>query len=220
MAESLKDFKVKVFEEPKKDKGPFSKPQIMFILGSTGQGKSTLALNILRILDEQAKFQRAFWFCGNAGKDPTVKHLSQDFVVSSDPDLYKTLQSELISDNSKDRTLIVIDDLASNPVFNPTNPKDPNIQFVLSHRHHRVTLVYITHTWKQFNPKIRTQVSNIFAFPIRNESNKKAFLDELPVDKRKVATAMDIAESRNDHSFIWLNVPSRDIHVNFQKFLT
>ena len=208
----------KVFSKEKKIKSPFEKNSISFICGQTGTGKSTVLLNILKHIEKEIDdFQEAYYFTGSK-KDKILNNLGNDITISSDPEFFYNLLTEIEAESESPRRLIIIDDLASNPMFNINNSKK-FLNFCLNHRHNSVCLLLTCQGYHQLNKQIRSQASLIFCFPTRNEKQKEDILNELPTQKEKLRKAMDIVKNRSDHDFLYLNIqkPTPRFFINFDE---
>ena len=210
--------KFKVFSKEKKIKSPFEKNSISFICGQTGTGKSTVLLNILKHIEKEIEdFEEVYYFTGSK-KDKILNNLGEDITVSSDPEFFYSLLDKIEAENESPRRLLVIDDLASNPMFSINNSKK-FLNFCLNHRHNNTTMLITSQGYHQLNKQIRSQASLIFCFPTRNEKQKEDILNELPTQKEKLKKAMDIVKNRSDHDFLYLNIqkPTPRFFINFDE---
>jgi len=210
--------KFKVFQKEKKIKSPFDKNSISFVCGQTGTGKSTVLMNVLlHIQKEVDDFQEAYYFTGSK-KDKMLQNLGEDITISSDPEQFNNLMTNIETENESPRRLIVLDDLIANPLFNLNNSKK-FLNFILNHRHNNVTIVITAQGWKELNKQIRSQASLIFCFPSRNEKQAEDQRNELPVSKEKLKKAMEVIQNRGDHEFLYLNIqkPTARFFVGFNE---
>lgn len=207
-------------KDKKKINSVFDKNSIAYITGQTGTGKSTVLLNILRHIQKEVDtFEEAYFFTGSK-KDEILKNLGNDIIISSDPEFFYSLIDKMEAEQESPRRLIVIDDLASNPMFK-LNTSKKFLNTVLNSRHNNLTLLITSQGYHQLNKQIRSQASLIFCFPCRNSKQEEDILNELPTPKEKLKKAMDIIKNRSDHDFLYLNIqkPTPRFFINFDEEL-
>ncbi len=203
------DQEIKVFTKSKKLKNPtLQKPSVALFCGATGTGKTNMMLNYLIALQDANEFQRALFVSSNK-VDPMLDNLGEDVKVTNDPDELAEFIKE-IKQTPKNLipelpSIIVFDDCQESPIIKIKNNSVLN-QFVLSHRHYNIWLVFCVQTLRNsVSAAIRKMSSLIFAFPPRNDLEMKALIEDIPVNKDKLKVAFDLVKA-DQHTPLYINM--------------
>lgn len=199
------------------------KPSVTIFSGATGSGKTTIMLSYLMALQKYNDFQRALFVSSNK-VDPMLQQLGEGVKVTNDPEELRDFIEEIkhtpIKDINDFPTIIIFDDCQGSPLINIQNNKFLN-SFVLSHRHYNTWLIFCVQTFKaSMSTAIRKQSSLLFLFPPRNESEMKAMLDDVPVNKEKLKKGFELV-SLKPHTPLYINLQSKPrLFIGFKEEIT
>jgi len=197
----------------KKSKGPedpLELPRLMMIVGGTGQGKTTVAGNLLMALNEKYDWDEALYVTGN-NKDEFLKSLEMPITTSpKDLDDFITKVNQT-SDEPK-YNVLVLDDIQGSPDFNIMLGRSNFAKFVLSHRHYGKVdgkggtwVIALAQTLKNsYTPTFRKMVSNWFTFYPRDEDEISS-IEKVSGDKMKMKKAMALQRLEGKHAFLFIN---------------
>ena len=194
----------------KQSDDPLARPSIIFIVGGTGAGKSTLIANLLMALEKKHQWDNALFVSGN-NRDDLLKSLEMD-VTSSPVDLsdYMTKLKQPVTKPTYN--VLVMDDCQSDPSFNIMTGRSQFAQFILSHRHYGkhngeggTWIILTAQTLKgSYTPVIRKNTSLWFTFIPRAIDEEKAIQD-VSGDPDKMKKAMRLQRLEDKHTFLYVN---------------
>ena len=188
----LSDKPLKVFDQKKEKIHPFLESYIMVINGATKSGKTTVALNIFDIIDQQKKSYDLAVFYSPAGKlDDTLRDaLSEDFQLESDFSKilemmaeWKEIQEDRVDNKKKKlKSLFVFDDATGDSNI-LRRVGGQLVYYMKLHRHLQMSVIFLQHRVNVVNPTIRGIVRYWILFSMADdELNIVAKNTKLPKD--------------------------------------
>jgi hypothetical protein len=144
--------------------------------------------------------------------------IDEDDMFSEQHKIFNVIEEqqnviEFLNDNDykkeakfiSDRVLIILDDQAG--LFKMSNSNNPMVNFVLKHRHHNTSIIFVTQAYKAIPKSIRTNMNVLILFEIPNSSELKVVYEEYP-DRLKEEDWIDLYWEIIDdepYSFMYMN---------------
>jgi hypothetical protein len=213
------------------DDHPFLKPQISLIIGSTGSGKSVLALNILQEIVDAADHKRLgkIMVYSGSGNDPALQSLDDDIV-----DLYTGEQEitliddltaldgamKMIDEIQRPFNVLILDDTGGSKLLAPTNLKGSIIgQTLISHRHLNLHVIILGQRVKgMISPFILANMSQLFLFRSKNKNDLDELIRNVPFPPEPIHKAMASINSR-PHDFIRIDLMHRSVFKGMNELI-
>jgi len=219
------DREVIVFDDKTpKNSHPLKNPFLGLLIGSIGQGKTNLMLNILQELDEY--YNRIILFSQNK-VDTKLNLLSNGIeIYDADLEILNNIIEDVIQTQQKFKqankkmpeVLFIFDDLIANKDFFPSGPKGNKlINFILSLRHYRTSVLITAQQYTAIPKKIRLNAQILFVFKL-SDGDFKDILKETNFPKQKFKEAFDRATT-GKHDFLYINLNTRELFKNFKQLL-
>lgn len=217
-----------VFHDKKTKEGtdaeqhPWKKPFLACVVGSIGQGKTNMVLNILEEMNNY--YNRIVVFSGN--KMDSKLNMLGDEVEIYGPNLEK-LQDVLTSIIKQQKTLkkqdkklppilLIFDDLITDKDFFPSTARGNDlIKFIISLRHYNTSVLITAQQYMAIPKKIRGNMTLLFTFRV-SDADYKDMVKETNIGKITFKKAYDEA-TKNQHSFLYVNYNTRQLFKNFSE---
>lgn len=121
-----------------------------------------------------------------------------------------------------DRVLVIMDDQAGQ--FQGGVTRNPEVNFVLRHRHYGTSVIIVTQAYKAIPKSIRTNCNSLICFEIPNKKELEAVYEEWPegMNVDEWLHAYKIATDAS-YSFLYLNnhfVKGKRAFIRFEKRIT
>lgn len=203
------DFKVPK-SNSKPNPNPLAKPQLYFIVGGTGAGKSTLIGNLLMALSETHDWDNTLYVTGN-NRDELLEAIEMP-VTTSPKDLEDFITKVKQPVEQPTYNLLIMDDIQGSPDFNIMTGRSLFAKFMLSHRHFGKVdgeggtwIIVTAQTLRNsYTPAFRKNVNLYFTFYPRDNDEIKA-IEEVSGDREKMRKAMALQKLEGKHSFLFIN---------------
>lgn len=181
-------------------------PQLMFIVGSPGKGKSVYIKNLIYDLTTQGKLHYGIVMC------PTIFNGAYDYIpedyryASYDEDVIRKLmkgQKKLRESDIEKQAFIIFDDCIGTAEWNSKLMKE----LCTTYRHLRITVIIATQYSYSIPPLIRSCTSVAIIFKPPNEPQVKALLQCFFHDYSDVADLKQEFDKLQKYEFIrvWCN---------------
>ena len=110
---------------------------------------------------------------------------------------------------------IIVDDFVDNPKFCHSQNSLLNSLFIKG-RHMCISTLVSTQKFRCLSSIIRTQITELYVFPLRNNSDLEAFVEEVSAvyDKKTLLQLYRMATSE-PHHFLYVNLMTRDKNKMF-----
>ena len=147
----------------------------MYIVGSTGSGKTH---TLLKILEKELKHQFTYIFllCPTFGNNKTYQEWKYKddpkfFVISVDQEMIESFLEFIAVNYENTNSLVILDDCAAcQTVKDRTSPL---VNFAFSGRHAGFSTVVISQQFKAITPCFRTNVQHVLVFYTLDESDRE-----------------------------------------------
>ena len=210
-----------------------SLPTRSVFLGPSGTGKTNLICNLL-LNHYRGCFEKIYiwsptlpvdktWdsvkeYCKKELKQTETKQDKYFFDSYNPEDMQKVIDTQFkVVEYMKNQgykklysICIIIDDFVDNAKFCHSNNSLLNTLFIKG-RHMCISTLCTTQKFRCLSSIIRTQITEIYVFPLRNNSDLEAFVEEVSAvyDKKKILELYRIATSQPYH-FLYVNLMTRD----------
>lgn len=146
---------------------------LCYIVGNTNSGKSNLAKYIIASMFSQKKFNMLYVFSPTAKiSDDGAYSMIDQRLIFKIPTEQKIKQiMNVQKKNPKLKTLIIMDDCLG--VLNKESKIYNNL--VISHRHYRISIIFISQYLKAINPVWRSNFHYLFSSKVSNYENLKKY---------------------------------------------
>lgn len=192
-----------------------SKPFLLLDIGPIGAGKSSAMMQVLKGVE--GKFDRCIVFSGNS-LDPLLDKLSSGCeILNDDPEELERVTAEIMSTQKNrkaegkklEKYLMVLDDVAANPMFFRQGRSDFN-KFIMSLRHLNTSMIITSQQYHLLPRVIRLNATGMLLFRL-NDTDWKDVLSELPFPKRQLNLGYQVATQR-PHSFLYADIKNRQLY--------
>lgn len=202
------------------DQHAWKRPFLTCIVGSIGQGKTNIVLNILEEMNNY--YNRIVVFSGNK-MDNKLSMLGDDVEIYG-PNLEK-LQDVLTGIIKQQKALkkqekklppmlLIFDDLITDKDFFPSTARGNDlIKFIISLRHYNTSVIITSQQYMAIPKKIRGNMTMLFTFRV-SDADYKDMVKETNIGKVTFKKAYDEA-TKNQHSFLYINYNTRQLFRNF-----
>jgi hypothetical protein len=204
---------------------PFPKSNFLYlIIGGVGSGKTSLALNLLRIPTEDGGFRKAFnriyVISPTAKYDDKWDRLIHE--VDEEGNYYNECNDEVIGEviekleayneewkmderhkGKKPSSLVIIDD--SVDMFSRKQKNKLN-KLVLTLRHLKTSVWIMSQKLNAIPPLIRAQARCISFFPTLNRLEEQTLINEVNIDDELFKRLIDFAGNGDDHPFLHIKI--------------
>ncbi len=209
---------LKKTHNPNFDKHNIKIPMRMIICGSSGTGKTSTLLNIIRQMDNT--FDKIH-IVTKAKDEPLYNFLEEQtggtkggvFIKEFDKDGLPNLDEF----NKEQNNLIVLDDL----VNQSEKEQRPIGDFFIRGRKKNCSIIYLTQSWYGVPKLIRTNINYVILKSIPNQRNLVALMKDcsLGASKKELLEMYKIAqEDFNSFLLFDLDNPKRPYRLNFDKY--
>jgi len=195
----------------------FSKSHFTIICGRMGQGKTTLAVNLVNRVMRKCYENMYVFIPRNSRKSLKVdifeKYLPENNVyetLTADDlhALYDTLKEESAEGNN---SLILIDDFQM-------QMKDKDIIHILQRiitemRHLRTSIILLQQNFQKLHKPLRELISNIIFFDLGKSQNEKIFDETMQIPREQFQQIVDLG-FKTKHDWILADLKKRDIYIN------
>ena len=197
---------------------PFPKSNFLYlIIGGIGSGKTTVALNLLKISSDHGGFRKVY---NNIFVvSPTAKYDSKwdklidevdeegkyyrectDDVIGEIMEKIESFNEEYKEDHKKPPSnLVIIDDCVDS--FS-SKKKSKLYKLVLTLRHLKTTVFIMSQKLNAIPTLIRAQARCISFFPTLNRREEQTFINEINIDDALFKRLIDFAGNGFDHPFL------------------
>ena len=221
----------------------YTLPTRSLIVGPSGTGKSVLLVNMLLDI-YRGCFSKIYIFSPSIHVDKTwqpvisyaEKHLNQKesktdkyFFSEYEPsELQKIIDTQYkIIDWMKERgykelyqICVIIDDFIDQRSFTHSPASLLNTLYIRG-RHLMISSVVTSQSYKAISSIVRRNITEIFIFRLRNNSDLEAILDELSaVANKKALLEMYKICTGKAFGFLYINLMSKDVNEMFYDSLT
>ena len=220
-----------------------SLPTRSVMLGPSGTGKTTVICNLL-LNHYRGCFEKIYiwsptmavdktWdsvkeYCKKELKQVENKHDKYLFDTYNPEDMQKVIDTQFkVIEYMKNQgysklysICIIVDDFVDMPKFCHSNNSLLNTLFIKG-RHMSISTLCTTQNFRCLSSIIRTQITEIYVFPLRNNSDLEACIEEVSAvyDKKKLLELYRMATSQPYH-FLYVNLMTRDKSKMFFDSLT
>lgn len=199
---------------------PFPKSHFLYlIIGGVGSGKTSLALNLLKIKKEDGGYRkcynRIYVVSPTAKYDPKWDKLIQevddegnyytecnDETIGEIIEKLETFNEEWKEDHKKDEkpsSLVIIDDCVDS--FSKRQKNKLN-KLVLTLRHLKTSVWIMSQKLNAVPQLIRAQARAISFFPTLNRREEETLINEINIDEKLFKRLIDFAGNGDDHPFL------------------
>ena len=204
---------------------PWKSPFLATIVGSIGQGKTNVMMNIL---DELNNFyNRIVVFSANK-LDTKLAMLGEGVeVYGANVERLNEIITEIEKQQKKIKKagkplppiLLIFDDLISDKDFFPSTPKGNQlVNFIISLRHYNTSVIITAQQYKLIPKKLRVNTTMLFVFKL-NEEDAKDIFKEANFGKSVFKKAYDMS-TKDPHGFLYANFKTRSLCKGFGEELT
>jgi carboxylesterase type B len=238
---SVKPIKLKDFECSQSKYDNVEKlPLRSLIVGSSGGGKSILLQNMILDIYKNC-FSRVYIWSPSIHIDhtwePVKKYVYDNIKIGKDEecffdhynseDLENVIETQkkvikYMKDNDHKKLyqiLVVIDDFADVPEF--TRNSKLLWQLYIRGRHLMISSITSTQVFRQISPIIRKNLTSIYLFKMRNQSDLEAVLEEMSaIADKKTLHNLYKKIIKIPHNFFYINLMNTNenmFHHNFNK---
>jgi hypothetical protein len=202
-------------------KSPFPKSNFLYlIIGGVGSGKTSLALNLLKISKDEGGyrkvFNRIYVVSPTAKYDPKWDKLIQE--VDEEGNYYNECNDETIGEiiekleeynenfmeNPKNKglkpnSLVIIDDCVD--AFSKKQKNKLN-KLILTLRHLKTSVWIMSQKLNAIPQLIRAQARAVSFFPTLNRREEETLINEINIDDSLFKRLIDFAGNGDDHPFL------------------
>jgi DNA replication protein DnaC len=199
----------------------FSRTNFTIIAGLMGQGKTTLALQMIRSLyrkcfSDMIVIIPEMSLHSIAEKDNIfLKHLDpeENIFHEYNADIMNTVYEKLQENSSDDNfTLLVIDDFGANLKDKDTE-KILN-KIIIKMRHLKCCVMLLCQNIYQLPKKIREVASNLITYNLGKSQMEKVFEDFMALKRNDFEAVMKLYE--NPHDYLLLNIRKQKLFFKFE----
>lgn len=203
---------------------PFPKSHFLYlIIGGVGSGKTSLALNLLKIKKEDGGFRKAYnqiyVVSPTAKYDPKWDKLINE--VDDEGNYYTECNDETIGEiieklevyneewkdthdkNEKPSSLVIIDDCVDS--FSKRQKNKLN-KLILTLRHLKTSVWIMSQKLNAVPQLIRAQARAISFFPTLNRREEETLINEVNIDEKLFKRLIDFAGNGDDHPFLHIKL--------------
>lgn len=201
----------------------FSKNHFTIIIGMMGQGKTTLAINLIKNVMKKC-YEHIYIIMTNVSRssidnDILGKTLPEDQIYD---DLNENVLNELyqkLEDNSlnyKENSLILIDDFQER--FKDTDIQTGLEKIIIKLRHLRVTVILLQQNYFKLTKNLRELVFNLIFFNLGKSQLEKIFDEVIQKKKNKYNDLIQISFIE-PHDWICINTKSNKYYKMFDEII-
>ena len=200
---------------------PFPNSNFLYlIIGGVGSGKTSLALNLLKIKKEDGGFRKAFnkiYVVSPTAKyddkwDKLIQEVDEDGnyytecndeVIGEIIDKLEEYNEEFKSDpknkDKKSSSLVIIDDCVD--AFSKRQKNKLN-KLILTLRHLKTSVWIMSQKLNAVPQLIRAQARCISFFPTLNRREEETLINEINIDDKMFKKLIDFTGNGDDHPFL------------------
>lgn len=182
---------------------------LCYIVGNTNSGKTHLCKYLIASLFSDKKFNNIFIFSPTAkiSNDGSYSMVPDNHIFSNPTDDKIQKIIKLQKENSNLKTLIIFDDCIG--VFSKESKVLNNL--VISHRHLKISIIFISQYLKAINPVWRSNFHYLFSSKISNYENLKKykeiwFNDVKDIQQHFNKYTTNINKPNEKHRFIFVDL--------------
>ena len=210
---------------------PFPKSNFLYlIVGGVGSGKTSIALNLLKIPADQGGFRKVFhhiYVVSPTAKydskwDKLIDEIDRDgnYYQECNDDTIGEIMERIESSNEEwkkkgpPNNLVIIDD----GVDAVSNKKKSKLyKLILTLRHLKTTVFIMSQKLNAIPTLIRAQARCISFFPTLNRREEATFIHEINIDEDLFKRLIEFAGSGSDHPFLHVKM-GQGKPIFFRKF--
>lgn len=215
-------------DKPGEHKGPLYEPQLIAVVGGTGQGKSNLLINLKEAWKKDHPKYGAIIMYNGSESDSSIQYYKKDSTVYVSTQREKFIQDIVsfeqevrkdiveIGDKHRQRykdefqTLIILDDIGAESFVKSSFFE----KLYTTHRHIMTTIVLSVQKYTMLPTVFRTNLNILFIYPsTMSGTEKNQILKDLPFTKTSIEDAVRSISAPYD--FLTFNKTKNSIYKNF-----
>lgn len=214
----------------KEDYSPLFEPQLIGVVGGTGQGKSNLIINLKEAWKaaHPGGYDNIIIYNGSAS-DSSLEFYKSDSTIFTPVTREKFLRSLTAFENERKKEiegvpinlrdvykeqhqcLLILDDVAADGDFLKS---DLFLNLITTHRHMMITIVLSVQKYTILPSIFRSNLALLFMYPSSmSKYELESVLKDLPFSKNSLTRAIGSIENKYD--FLYFNKPIQSIFKNF-----
>lgn len=212
------------------DDHPALRPQIVLIVGNTGAGKTTAALNWIDEILSQVDLKRlgaVMYYTGSPG-DKLLRKLNPEVVRVYGPQQTEHLFSDMraltaAAEEHTEETLplniLVLDDIANSKDLSPRDAKGSEVgNWLVGHRHLGLQIILMSQKFNSLPTFARENRGQVITFPGRLGNDTETIIKDSPLPQDALSRVVkNMAD--DEHAFLWINHFKRTAHAGFNKLV-
>lgn len=199
----------------------FSKNHFTLIIGTQGQGKTSLAVQLI------TEFKNCYEWIYVFMPEESRNDLENDIFEQNlkEDQLYSNLTSENLEDlydilkSNKEygeNSLVLIDDFQN--IFKDNDISKSLEKLIIKLRHINTSIILLQQNFQKLPKKMRSLVFNIICFDLGKEELEDIFQEVIKKNKSQFMELLDFAFTK-PHDWICVNTKSRKIYKMFDEIV-